>query len=323
MNSKLKKRYKIWMVTTVVIVLISQALIFSLGGYNSQQEREVSAQDAGENDRIIAADLSNLTGATSEYILEMRAKGQEWNDILEQLKSADYADNREDKDVRVQQLLEAGISEEGLNRLASEGYTEQEIWNAFLLAERVATQIKELAEGSVVQAPSNPQAITTESKDDEIFLKEIRSVAEKFELEAAVSFMLSLKADFGSYEAVLDEYLAALQLGLDLGEYSRDKEQYEQNKARMSAERIGQVGISLAEIENRVLERIRQKNDEEHESEQSGSIQPIADKEGMNGTVHPLPEVPMPRVEEVKPRNPADVLQDELDRINPNVTISD
>lgn len=325
MGIKRKRTTKL-AIAAIAVILASQAIMYSLGAYDSS-DNEASAQVVSGNDLATAAEISNLTGETTESILKMKASGQSWNAILEQLKGGDSAEERKDKAARGMLLMETGLSEDTVQHLKAEGYAEEEIWSARLLVERAAMQMKELAESadSTTQSPK-PEVPTAalhdiEDKDKEQFLEELRNIAAQFDLDTAIKLLLALKDDFGSYEAVLDEYLLSLQWGLDLEVYKKDKDAYEQDKTNKSSEFVNQVTVTLAEIESRLLEESR--NNNESMKDQTLAINPLASgkSEQSGDAKNPLPEVPMPQVEDVKPRNPADVIQEELNRMNPNVTI--
>lgn len=319
MGIRLNRTTKI-IIWAVVAILAAQAILFSVGTFDKPEQQAYARAASSSDDQSIAADLSNLTGVASERILEMKAAGQSWNGILEQLKDEGVDTEIDDREARGRQLLETTLGEDAVRRLAADGYAESDIWNAEMLAERVASQLKELTESAESLAPVAPlPTAASEGEDDEDeFQSELRAVSERFDLEAAVTLMLVLQSDFGSFEAVLDEYLLSLQLGIDLNDYAEAKDEYEEQKASKRAELASGLTITLSELDRRVLERITKQNDAMKDkvvaAPQVSFAGALASEEDS-----PLPDVPNPAVEDVKPRNPAAAIEAELDRLNPNV----
>lgn len=320
--SKLTKPYRL-IAVIVALSLIVSGLLFSLGSFGSLSGNAASKEAASDGDRAIAADISNLTGVASDRVLQMKASGQSWNEILAALKTKGGKDNPSDKEQRAQQLLGMGLGEEAVARLRAEGFAEADILSAKLLAERAISQMQELMDetSAVMKAPTAPKAPNPEfdhtfgGDSEETFLQELQGIVERFDLEKAVWLMLTLKSKLGSYENVLDEYLGALQLGLNLEDYSRDPKQYEKDKERKSAETINQPVITLSELERKLLDKIQAENATSREEPSVSDPSYAQPSPSGNGS---LPELPLPSVKDVLPENPAKAIEDELSRINPN-----
>lgn len=323
MRNKWSNPYKLISIIVILTVLV-QVLLFSLEGIRSKGSANSKAANTSDADQGTAAEISNMTGVKSEQILKMKASGKSWNEILDALKTTDKGRNDTAKQKRSLDLLETGLGEDAIAHLVSQGFVEKDIMSAKLIAERAAEQIKELVQESPAQAPKAPISTTIQSElpnnDQESFMAEMSSVSDQFDLETSVRLMLSLKAEFGSYEAVLDEYLHALQLGLNLEEYIKDKSQYVKDEEQKNGEKVGQVIITLAEIERRLLEKIQQEN---ASVQAASSIKPndSLSSNQPETTNNPLPES-LPKVKDVKPLNPADAINEELNKMNPNVPIS-
>jgi hypothetical protein len=310
-------------VITVLLALIGEIILYSVGGVGSEGSA-IPFETDNSNDRRIAAELSNMSGVEAERILSMKASGKSWNDIMESLKTTDGQRSSADKEKRSLGLLGAGLGEEAVARLVALGYAQTDIAAAKLLAERIALQINQLVEENMPEAPKIPAPTATWSgglppDDKESFVAELRSVAERFELETAVRLMLSLKREFGSYEAVLDEYLTALQLGLNLDEYAADKTRYEKDKQQKKMEKVGRVDLTLSEIERRLLDRIREENASGREASAVHAAATSTAKPSSESVTSPLPEAPTPKIKDVKPVNPAEAVKEELRRLDPNI----
>lgn len=322
MRVKFGKPYKV-IAIIVILAVIAESFMFSGWGIGSLGRTDAKVAEVND-DRKIAADISNMTGVEMERILKIKETGKSWNEVLELLKAKDDGQNREAKAKRTLNLLETGLGEEAITRFLSQGYAEKEILNAKLMAERIALQIKQLVDEPNSKAPEIPSASqkVSSNNEQEAFLVELRSVAGQFDLEEAVHFMLSLKTEFGSYEAVLDEYLLTLQLGLNLEDYIQNKAKYLKDKEQKDIEKVGRSVITLSEIERILLDKIRRENESQKETTSINPNNPLQAKTE-DVTKNPLPEVPMPKIKDVKPVSPTEAIKEELKSIDPNVPKQD
>lgn len=280
-------------------------------------------RQAGEQELTIASNISNLTGVPSEKILDMWIEKFSWNEILERLKDGKLAEvDREDMD----RLLAAeGLGENVVDTLLGMGFDRDEITGVKLLVERVLFNLEE---------------ITAFGDNDEY-----RDLKSLIDIDRAVYYMLVLQDDFGDMHKVLDEYLLALQVGLDLGMYIEDAKKYEEEKLQKIA--LGNIQvITCGMIEEKMLETVRSRADINserefsHEHMNDGPVDPdgeIPETPGimselsgtMSGLPETMPELPeaipglheispeLPEIVNSKPVNPAQRLMDEIRLINP------
>lgn len=287
-------------------------------------------RQAGEQELTIASSISNLTGVPSEKILDMWTEGLSWNEILEKLKGGKLADaNREDMD----RLLAAeGLGENVIDTLLDMGFDRDEITGAKLLVERVLFNLEEI--------------IAFGDND------EYRDLKSLIDIDGAVYYMLVLQDDFGDMHNVLDEYLLALQVGLDLGMYIEDAEKYEEEKLQKIALANNPI-ITCGMIEEKMLETVRSRADINserefsHEHMNDGPVDPDGEIpetpgimtelpetmselpetiSGLPETMQELPEsmpglheisTELPEIVNSRPVNPAQRLMDEIRLINP------
>jgi hypothetical protein len=300
-----------------VAVILSCALMFQIfvavGNPFNQPAAANTSQEDSENKRI-AAEISNMTGIESGALLELRASGKSWNSILDELGHSNESLQQEGKASRNMLLLGSGLSEEDVKTLIDQGFEEQHIQEAKLLAERTAFQLQELLQGdrSVAENPLSQ----LQPKEDELLV--FRKAAEQFNLIEAVTLMLQLQAEFGSFEAVLDEYLYALQLELNLGSYLQDKEAYLELKQQKSIENISEVIVSLSEIDRRLLETIQRENNRDNQDLTGVQNTDLLEQQQTSQEISVLPDMPLPTVEDKRPPNPLDEVMKELKALNPN-----
>jgi hypothetical protein len=304
MYKLLSKQYR-FIAIFLGIVLTAEIFLISMGAIG----RDVSVNGAvADGNQEIAADISNMTGVTTEQIMKLKMSGMTWNEIIETLKSNNDADLQTGKVNRGQLLMNTGLSGQTVERLVAEGFSEQEITDAKLLAERVVFQLRELVQSA--------DSMINESFKDQP-LDTFKTVAEQFDLEAAVHFMLALKDEFGGYESVLDEYLSSLQLELSLETYLDDKEQYLHDKEIKRMEHIDEPTISLSEIERALLAKLQSENNSKRE--ELSIVQPSEPQNTEYTDAETLlPDVPSPSAQDVKPRNPTQSVLEEINQINPN-----
>ncbi|THF72583.1 hypothetical protein [Cohnella fermenti] len=305
-----RKYYK-WIAMLVVVALVAETFVYVLG---SKEERASSVVNEAQDDGTIAADISNMTGATTEDILKLKRTGMNWNEVLEKLKQTGY-DNSEKKEQRTELLAGTGI-EETMTLLVEKGFSQEEITEARMLAERLQFQLKELSAADVGAAPT-VSLTGTENKGDES-LQAILKMAEQFDLSEAVYNMVLLKKEFGSYEAVLDEYLLSLQIEVDLQQYMSDKEAYLKAKQEKSAGLAHDEIVTSSVVETALLEKIQRSNRSLQGDDVgvANAVLPSSVQDSNSST--PLPDVPQPVARDVKPANPADQVMREIEAINPN-----
>ncbi|MBO8173608.1 MAG: hypothetical protein H0Z33_17205 [Bacillaceae bacterium] len=297
------------------VILVVQAFLFTIQGMGSGSfagAEKMIKENA--DDQRIAAELSNMTGVSVEQILTYRQNGLTWNEVIDILKtnSDDLAENPSERNSR---LVSTGLDQIDIQKLKEQGFSEQDITSAKLLVERTVFQLNQIVDSEAISPdPVIQVEDPLEQKEDN--LAAYKQIIEKFDIKKAVYLILKLNPDFGSMEAVLDEYLLSLQLDMDLELYIRDREKYEEEKENKILTLTDEEIITLARIDDKMLEVIN-KNQKETESEQveADSNAPVIEEEDKND---PLPDIPSPDIEEIKPANPAEEIMEEIRVLDPN-----
>jgi len=313
-----------WRITAIVIALalIAQLSIWATGEDFKRTKALGDGNDGQEPGTMqIAADISNMSGVPVDEVLRLRQAGLSWDETLERLKNAD-GKTGDGRAMRQERLSGSGMGEEAMASLSLLGYSDLQIAEAKLIAERVGRQIAELAEPSMLAAAPEPEPATALSgnlpNDDESRQAVYRELAERFALEEAVRTILTLAEKLGGYEPALDEYIQALQLDLDIHLLSTDEQAYaEQKEQAMIGMRPDEL-IRLHDIELDLLDRIRSDGNAVDDM-----LQPDQSSAGMGEAFEqmdddPMPDVPMPVIEDVRPVNPTQAILDEIAAINPN-----
>jgi hypothetical protein len=301
MNHRLRKGWPI-VAGVLIVALVAQLTMYAWDG--SEPEAAVAAT---EDDRRVAADVSNLTGAPVEDVLALKGTGQSWSEVLETLEQNNgSAANRGARDAR---LSDAGMSSDTKDELLSLGFTEDQMTEAKLLAERVRDQLNELA-----NAPVESDVSPFEERKPSAYA----GLAERFLVEESVRYMLLLEEKLGSYELALDEYVLALQLELDPEMMLEDESAYEEAKAQaMAGKRMDEI-VRLQDIELAVLALIQRRASQEPDiaPKTADSMKEASLPDAEPGS--PLPDVPTPTVVDVRPANPTQSILDEIESLNPN-----
>lgn len=298
------------------VSLVAQLFLFS--GANLRPDHSAAAQE--DDSERIAAELSNMTGVDVKEILRLKESGLSWNQVIDILKSGYNKSNSADSKSRNKLLANVGMGEDLVEKLKAEGYTDEEILEAKMIAERLVFQIQEITETSNPEVSSPMSVIDNETKRTEEEQAVYEKIASQFDMQTAVYLMLKLENDFGSMEAVLDEYLFALQNDLDFTQYVNDKEKYQEEKEEKSLGVLPDSTITLSKIEERVLQKIQQDNKGNRELiGENRSSQP--DHPSYIKGMDPFLEHPMPTVDDVKPVNPMQEIMDEMNQINPNANL--
>ena len=333
-----KNRKPIAIAMAVVILLTSIPLaIWGLGSRSTPTMQNASAED-----KRIASEISNETGASLEEIFELKENGRTWNQVLNVLKTSMKLGQSSKKSSRDALLLSSGLDEEFIKKLKKEGFKEQDINEAKLLAERVTFELQEITDNpkkqqnQVTEKDKNTQNSNTNigngitnntaisdfdikgNKPDSQDIQSYEELSKKVDTQNAIYFMLKLKADIGSYEQVFDEYLLSLQLDLDLNDYIKDKKEYQKKKEEKKLVLDPQKVITLEKIEQKSLEKTQSENESEQLSpKNSGEKIPGATGSADTKEKSPLPDVPKPDTGNVKPQNPTAEVMKEIDQINP------
>lgn len=297
----------------IIVALLAEAAIVSFPKLNREAEVQQSSR---QQDEQTAADLSNLSGVAAEHILEMKKSGSSWNEITETLKQQPPENNEEDKQSRSTLLHEAGLGEELLKELRQKGFHDDEIMEAKMLTERTMQQLKEVT-GSAAVTVENPAVMTDMTRSAEVELQSAYTkINEQFNEGEAVTLLLTLQQDFGSLEAVMNEYLLSLQIGLNLEDYLTDPKKYQENKEQQTITLQECEIVTLEILEKTMLEQLQQGKEE-----LSGEVgQGISEEKSLTDERADslLPDVNPPKVQDVMPQNPGEAVRQEIQAINPN-----
>lgn len=312
MNNRLSKLYK-WIAACIGALLIIQLIVMSGIGFLSNDKANISAASSTNSDEDrITAELSNMSGVSKNKILQMKHFGKSWNEIITVLPDNKRTSKNESDD---RLLANGSLDEDFINQLSDEGYAKDDILQAKLQAERVLFQLQEIAQSVQVQST---QTVIKPDDNNEEDLTAYSKLAEKFDEKKAISLMLSLKKDFGGIESVLNEYLLALQIDLDLETYLHDKKKYEQDKQEKGAFLLQDSIITIDRIENKMLEIIQSENSTRHDDP---SATQVTDADLSDNQVDSsLPDIPDPKPNDVVPKNPTDSVIKEIQALDPNNT---
>lgn len=300
----------------VGIALVAQVFLFSIQGMGSNGFADVQKLiDENADDRRIATEISNMTGVTTDEILNLKQKGKTWNEVIEALENQDSSKYKKNQTERSERLTESGLGKEYIIELKQDGFTEEEIMEAKLLIERVIYQLNEIGESDEFETVNPVMEIQGSEKIKED-LSTYRKIVENFQEKEAIYLLLKLKDDFGSKEEVLNEYLFSLQVDIDLELYLQDKEQYLKEKEDKSIAFIREDIITLAKIESKMLENIQQENamNRKEDVMEGDTIQGVELQDYEVDS--PLPDIPQPNVKDIKPKNPAEEMLQEIESID-------
>ena len=327
------KKYKI-VALLLALVVLTTSIPLTIMGLGNRNSNSLTVDNASAEDKKIASQISNETGVSIDEVFELKAYGRSWNDVLMLIRNKSTLGENSKKKQREDLLLNSGLDDEFINKLKKEGFNDDEITEVKLIEERVMFQLEEITSetladkekilpqpndpditGSIIQTADKPQGYNNLSSDDG--LDSYQELYKKVDVKDAVYFMLQLKADFGSYENAFDEYLFALQTGLDLNEYIKDKKAYlkikDEKKLLLDERKL----ITLEKIENKSIEKTQTENKESDvTSTQDYSTNKGTSKVSKDQTI-PLPDVPKPNSVDVTPKNPTDEIMNEIKQINP------
>lgn len=297
---------------------------------NDTADRTVSTFASAGNDQAVLADISNMTGVPVEEIAKLRAEGADWNQVLSKLKAEPYLSIAGDRVSRLGALTGEKDGEAVAAELIQAGFSQEQIMQAKLLAERVQMQLESISGSEIFRSPTplvpaNKVGTEASAKDEED-MEAYSKLATVFRTSEAISFMVRLQAKLGGMEQVLNEYLLTLQLELTLEDYAVDPKAYEEAKEKRLCLIPLFRAVTIQSIEEKTLKQLQESNRSEQENKVA-SGQSSVDKETAlqasmpEGLTAPLPDLPAstaPGVRDVKPVNPAEQIMKEIDHLNPN-----
>jgi len=296
----------------LAIILGSQLLLYLAGNWFWHDPSASAASENESQDRQIAADLSNMTGVSTQQIMKLRATGLSWNEVIETLKGQDKEEEISGKADRTLSLLN-GLSQEGIAQLQEAGYSDEAISEAKLIAERVQFQLTELTQHTG-RMPSDASIDALEEQTDQAKQTNYKAVLDRFHLENAVQLILAWETEVGSTRQAMNEYLFILQAELEWEAYLEDIEAYLEVKDELRLQRPGEEWITMELIERDLLEAVQhsgassaEETDNQQETVPTEAIEPTS----------PLPEVIIPQVKDVKPSNPTGTIMDEIRTLDP------
>lgn len=177
------------------------------------------------------------------------------------------------------------LNEEYSEKLKTAGFQENEINEARILAERVISELKEIAINSDMGNLSAIDPLNEENQEDSEYIR----LAEKMDLENAVQIILKLKKDFGSIERAMDEYIYSLQTDISLEKYLKDKKAYEEERAQKAIELNPEKVITTSKIESRMLEKLQYLNEKNRKSYNDNPNDALTSNENVAGSKPPDP----------------------------------
>jgi hypothetical protein len=318
-----KKSVKIVALVLTIIMCISILALafddFNLMPIRAKSQEKPQAGASNMDDKRIAGDISNMTGIAIDEILAVRNTGKSWNDVLDELNEGDYQLGNSIAQRR-DLLSQSVLGEDELKRLKEEGFSDTQLQQAKLLIERVLFQLQEIVSN---ESATNIMPAQGNSMDDEEEgLQVYRDIADRIEVKKCLYLMLKLHNEFGSMETALDEYLFSIQAGIDLALYIADRDEYLKLRSEKEQEFGMQELITAAKIESKMLELLSNKNDV-RDTDPSNLIDSVAQKSTKDADTiidDVLPDIPTPQSNGIKPENPAEKIQKEIDLINPMKT---
>ena len=311
---KVDKKIPKYIALALGLILIFQTAVIAMSGTDEQPSDSQSIKaEYKNNDLMTAAELSKLSGATVDTIMELKKQKGEWNDVIEILKNdPKYKSGFSQADMD-SMLSTSGLTDEDISKLKEQSYEDRDIIEAKALVERIQYQLGEVKRRNVETSLSPEASINnTDVNEKEGDLAIYYKVLDSMNLKVAVTLLLMLRSEFGSFEAVLDEYLLSLQLEINLEDYLKDKEAYKKLKQEKSMTIAPLSIVTMARIEEMMLKALYQTNKTDTNMILTPNLIPTTYSEGKGMT----PVVTVPDVSSPKPENPLDNITNEINGIN-------
>ena len=289
-----------------IIASILAVSILLSGVYFAMEKNDISFGSGvkavlNRQDRIMAENISDLTGESTANIAKLRAESGSWNDVLDTLQSEEGYDK----------FMTDDELEELLDR---ESLDSQNVSEAKSLSEQIFYNLKEIAMSSRLDV-SPPQVTTnndiSSEKDEAEEYKKLEPVYDK---NLAVYLSLKLKNKFGSLQQVFDEYLYCLQVGADLRVCIASEKEYDNMMLEKSALLMRLDAITLQKISEFLILKMQQskltEKDEDPKSNETNN--PLTSDVPSAATINDV----VPKINDPRPKDPTAEIMDEIDKIN-------
>ena len=294
-------KYKKTIAFAISVVIIVSSFVGIVAINNEKlYANPIPADGISQQDRKMAEDIANLTGTSVSRVLELRAQSGSWNSVMDKLQNINTEEqSKAMSDEKLEQFIVDG------------GYSSDDVLALKSLVQRIISNLNELTrkDAMTVQNPvvTPGMEIVKEEEPD------YKNLLEKFEKNLAIYYALKLESDFGSFDAVIDEYLYCLQAEVDFGLYLTDKEAYDKAISEKAGLLQREKAITGASIEEAMLKQL-QNPDKAEEDEKDDSTKP--DMPAMPDAQSKTPDNPMPKVEDPRPKSPAADVMKEIEDIN-------
>jgi hypothetical protein len=309
---KLKKKKAISFLVLGIFVLSIFITAFS----KTTNNKVNASVEINENDKAIASEISNVTGAGIDEVTKLKSEQGSWNKVLELLKSRNKTNDENEKNTRSDALAENGVDKEYIEKLKNLGFTNEQITEVKMLADRIIFQLNEItSENDNTTKQVETAEVKDNAKEGEEDITQYTDLSKKIKLNDAVYFMLMLENDYKSYEKVLDEYLYSLQVDLKLDKYIENKEAYQEEKDAKNSTIDTNKIITLSKIEEKLLQRLQKRNSNSQQTkvEVKNTTQGAAENSKTSDTSI---QVPLPDVNNNRPKNPSEDIMKEINSIN-------
>lgn len=289
---KNKKMKSIVAFCLAFVVLITGVVAFSeLTTKTGAKDKKFVSIDS--NDREVINQIANTTGAKVEHITKLRQQGKDWNEILELVKTGNYDGEIDTADYK--SLLEQE--------------DKQEVEDVRTIVERVSFALKEIySKKQVVQKAGPEIEDVSADKDAEEDIEEYYKLFELFENDKLIYLCMKLKAEYDTYENVIDEYLYCLQIEIDLADLLKNKDGFEKQMQEKGVLKNRIEAITINKIEFKMLEVVKNSSDTEVSREEEK-------KDADSTIVDPTQTTDHDPVKAIIPKKPQEEVLEEIEKI--------
>lgn len=277
----MKKKVIVGVLIMVLIVPLFLQVAMMIG--KESQATELSEIPFEELDK--AKNLANESGVAIEDIIQMRKQGVNWNDIIERVSKNKLSGEFDDNNISETDIVKI---------LLDRGFTIEEIEGVQNHIQWIMYKIEEI-----------------NTLGDFIEYKEL---AGQINSDDALYYTLILKESSGSIYSAFDEYLAAIQLNIDIVLLEIDKEEYTVLKQEKLI--INGTIITTSDIESKIIETLNNFSGKQEESAAS------SDEKNKRPLVpEPKSEISVftNKTDAVNPINPTDKIKEEVENLVPNL----
>ncbi|GEM_PF-3080661 len=254
------------------------------------------------DEQLLVQQMGNMTGASEEEIIKLKEAGFSWLEVLEKLKvdrsSMSFSNKVEEEDVYEKKLISKGYDPETIGeiKMTISNFRMQLDEIVKMKYENILLDI----EGDNAHENSGAKELIEQEK-----LEQCKKISNEFDEDFLLYLILELSGKYQEETMIINEYLYALQMDIDISMALDDYDAYqEKKKNQMHSSAL----LDMQDINIIAIQYINNKN------EQMREVLNIKTEDNSNES-----EINVQSFNNPKVIDPAEKIKQEIEQLNPNI----